>query len=194
MTPSEAATVLTFAAAFDRRTVGETDARAWSMALPNVALDEAQAAIVEHYRESRDFMMPSDVLRIVRRIRGVRATMLPDVVPPSELADEPRREIEWKRVWGDAFIAGHTDGEARAIANRRFDIAEEEPLALDAIPSGSLRDALDRAERGRLDAERLAAIKAEVARREAQKAREVAPVDEVLARHAPDQHEGRKTA
>ena len=133
MNPSEAAIVLTFAAAYDRRTVGEADAKAWALALPHVRVKDAQAAIVEHYTESREFLMPSDVGRIVRRQRTDAHRDITPPPPPRELASEPKREVLWTRTWLDAVMDGSTHDAATAIANAALNIEPEiEPLAIGA--------------------------------------------------------------
>jgi hypothetical protein len=73
VTPSEAAQVLAKAAAFDRRTVGEIDARAWAEVLGHVSLDDALAAVTRHYAGSREWIMPSDVREQVRQIHNDRS-------------------------------------------------------------------------------------------------------------------------
>lgn len=72
MTPSEAAVALGMCAAFDRRTVGETDARAWAEALPDIDITDAKRAIVAHYRERRDWIMPANIYQTVKAERRGR--------------------------------------------------------------------------------------------------------------------------
>lgn len=163
MTPSEAATVLTVASGVDNRTVTPEAATVWSGALrADMSVKEACSAIATHFANSTDYLMPAHINAIVTGWRRERAKILPSVVPPRELSKQPKREVEWQRVWGDAFIAGHSEESARRIANRDFGITEEEPLALEQRPLGSLTAALDRAERDRIAKKRLAEIKVEV--------------------------------
>jgi hypothetical protein len=93
MTPSDAAAALARAAAFDRRTVGEVEARAWAEAFPHFTVDEVVAAIVEHYRATTDFLMPAHVAAIVGRTRAARAqewrTANPHMVPDADPDDVP---------------------------------------------------------------------------------------------------------
>lgn len=130
MKPSEATAVLAVAASFDRRTVGEADARAWAIVLEGVEPQDARDAVIEHYTESREFVFPADVLAIVRRRVREKSRDLPPVTPPRDLADNPKAEIAWTRVWQDAVLAGHTHDRARTIANNQFGIDEGEPLAI----------------------------------------------------------------
>lgn len=103
MNPSEAALVLGVAAAFDRRTVGEADALAWSAALPDVTADEARQAVVDHYRDSSDWVMPSHVRRLALAARRAARAAVPHVDPPPALADDPRTEQAWLRAYAKAF-------------------------------------------------------------------------------------------
>lgn len=89
MNPSEAAELLGVAATFDRRTVGESDAVAWAAALHDITLDDAKRAVVEHYRESREWIMPADVRRRVKAAREARMARHAVPPPPPELADRP---------------------------------------------------------------------------------------------------------
>lgn len=197
MNISDTAALLTYAALGDNRTVTRETALFWSEALRSgITLDEARRAVSQHFGNSTEYLSPAHVNAIVSREREARARILPDVVPPRDLADDPRAEIAWKRIWGDAFIAGQSDERARVIANEQMGIEETEPLALEARPLGSLAEALTHAERKRRDEKRLAEIRNEAARRdkaekrqakeEAETKREPAPVDDVLARHAPE--------
>lgn len=89
MTIEEAIDVLTAAAAFDRRTVGKADAAAWHAALGDLPFEDAQSAVVAHYRDSREWIMPSDIRRRVKALRADRLARTPLPAPPPELADKP---------------------------------------------------------------------------------------------------------
>lgn len=80
MTPADATELLMLAAAFDRRTVGETDARAWAAALNNIPLDDdARASVARHFAESTEWFTPAHLRSIRHRIRAER---LGDTPPP----------------------------------------------------------------------------------------------------------------
>jgi hypothetical protein len=130
MNHADALEVLAVAAAFDRRTVGESDGMAWSVALPNTDMQQAKDAVIQHYTRTDAWVMPSHILAIVAEVNRERERILPPVTPPRDLADEPAREIEWKRIWGDAVIAGHTETKARAIANLRIGVSDDPLLAI----------------------------------------------------------------
>lgn len=98
---AEVALVLTKAAAYDRRTVGEADARAWHEVLGDVELVDALAAVARHYRDSTDWLMPAHLRRLAaqcrdqrQRIEGARAEVL---ALPSRYEDDDDRAVRVKR-------------------------------------------------------------------------------------------------
>lgn len=101
MTPAETAKLLRAAAAYDRRTVGEADVAAWHLAVRDLPLDDALTAVVDHYRESRDFLMPSDVVAGVRRVRSERlrqfARLVEPNMPPSPDPADDDAWYAWQR-------------------------------------------------------------------------------------------------
>ncbi|MDT0608797.1 zinc finger domain-containing protein [Streptomyces lancefieldiae] len=79
MTPSEAAQLLGHCAAFDNRTVGKVDARAWSAALHDVPFDEdAVAAVAAFYGtppkdpSQKLWIQPHNVRTLRTKIRNAR--------------------------------------------------------------------------------------------------------------------------
>lgn len=87
MNASEAAILLGLAAAYDRRTVGEADARAWADALDDIALEDAQDAVKRHYRTSTEWIMPAHVRKGVAAIARERRAELAAVRDP--IPDRP---------------------------------------------------------------------------------------------------------
>lgn len=108
MTPTDAATLLTMAAAFDNRTPSEIAARAWSKALNDVVnVADAEQVIVDHYAKTRDWIMPSDINQGVAAIRRNRTSRIETPQPPASIdGDDVARSIEWQR----AFARGVGDG------------------------------------------------------------------------------------
>ncbi|MFE7017640.1 hypothetical protein ACFVAQ_45525, partial [Streptomyces sp. NPDC057651] len=73
MTPADAAELLTLAAAFDRRTVGEADARAWAAALNSTPLDaDTREAVARHYADTDKWLTPAHVRQQRAKIRAER--------------------------------------------------------------------------------------------------------------------------
>jgi hypothetical protein len=68
-TGKEASELLAFCAAFDRRTVGKSDVAAWLQALGDLGYAECRDAVIAHYRDSREFIMPADIRARVKRVR-----------------------------------------------------------------------------------------------------------------------------
>jgi hypothetical protein len=96
MTPAEAARVLARAAAFDKRTASEVEARAWAEALPEINEADAIEAIVRHYRASTEYLMPGHVRVGARSIIGERqdrAAMQRGLPGPPPATAEARAQI-----------------------------------------------------------------------------------------------------
>lgn len=92
MTPSEAAKLLGHIAAFDRRTVGEVDARAWAAALHDVPCDnDALAAVARFFGTApkdptaRRWIEP-------HHVRSVRAAIRAERIDAANLVHEPLPE------------------------------------------------------------------------------------------------------
>lgn len=146
MTPSQAGEVLTYASAIDNRIVTPEASLLWSQTLrADITVAEAQKAIAAHFGNSTEYLKPAHINAIVDRQRQIRQDNLPQVTPPRDLADEPLREIEWKRIWGDAVIAGHSETKAREIANLRIGVSDDPLLAIGSAEVekqlGTFRDA-----------------------------------------------------
>ena len=92
MKKSEAAQLLAWCAAFDQRTIGDADVLAWSEALsspwvPNLGLEEAQAAVTAHYQATAQRIAPADILKRVKDTRALnmaRALPKAEGVPPND--------------------------------------------------------------------------------------------------------------
>ncbi len=72
MTHDDVVDVLAKAAASDRRKVGEVDVLAWHEIVGRYDRGEALAAVTRHYTETRDWMMPADLIRHIKDIREER--------------------------------------------------------------------------------------------------------------------------
>lgn len=69
MIASEAAQVLTLAAAYDGRTVTQENSMAWAAVLERTPLEPALEAVKVHYRSTREWMMPADVVKGASLVR-----------------------------------------------------------------------------------------------------------------------------
>ena len=106
MTKAEVARLLAVAAAFDQRTTGEEDDVAWLAAVGDLSFTDARTAVIAHYRESRERIMPADIRERVETARARRIADAPPVQIPPELADDPVAANEWKRAQYAAIADG----------------------------------------------------------------------------------------
>lgn len=95
MTKAEVARLLTMIAAFDRRTIGETDVEAWHLVLADLEPTDCADAVREHFASKREWLMPADV-----RTYAVAAAR--------------RREGQRRIAERDARIAAENPGEIHA--------------------------------------------------------------------------------
>lgn len=90
LTRDQVIDLLTCAAAYDRRTIGETDVAAWTLAIGDLPFADAQAAIVAHYSETTDWLMPAHVRTRVKQARALNLARHPVPEPPAEMLDDPQ--------------------------------------------------------------------------------------------------------
>lgn len=72
MDKSEVVLLLAFAGTYDYRKVGDADIEAWHLAVGDLDFEDAKAAVVAHYRNTADRMMPFHVRQGVKVIREER--------------------------------------------------------------------------------------------------------------------------
>ena len=90
MNLTQTAQLLTLAAAYDQRTIGEVDVRAWADLLGGVEYADAQQAVKTHYATETRRVMPVDVIRGARRIADERGAHVdPFAVPAADPDDVP---------------------------------------------------------------------------------------------------------
>lgn len=93
MTPTEAAALLAVCAAYDNRKPDPDTAQAWALALDGIRFHDARDVIVDHYKQSTDWIMPAHVRRGVKKLRGKRLEAMADPIPPADLT--PLQTIAW---------------------------------------------------------------------------------------------------
>lgn len=108
MTPEDVIDVLSKAGAYDNRTIGQVEVVAWHEVIGRYDRDEALDAVARHYGESRDRMMPADLIQHIKAIRNERrahheALALPGRYETDEERDE-RNKAAAKRI-RDEIIA-----------------------------------------------------------------------------------------
>jgi len=133
VTPSEAAALLTYAAAYDNRTISEIAARAWAEALdPRTMFDDGRRIVVEHYSRTRDWIMPADINAASRTIRLARLDRMQTPEPPSSLdADDIPAQLAWQRAYRGAIGDGHDEDAADRIANATVNVTR---IQIEAAP------------------------------------------------------------
>lgn len=104
MTPAEAQMLLGIAASFDNRKPNEEAAIAWAAVLDDYDYTECRDAVVDHYRESREWIMPADVVARVRHKIAERFRAIGTFIPPEEVRDDYELEVKW-RQWANAEVA-----------------------------------------------------------------------------------------
>lgn len=127
MSPAEAAALLAIAAAYDNRKPDADAATAWALALEDYDFADCRTAVVQHYRESRVWMMPVDVIEGVRKIRSQRLDRFGAIrLPPEELRDDLNAQHEWM----NRVRAGVLDG---SITRSDFPELAPPPLDQEAV-------------------------------------------------------------
>ena len=95
MKPTEAAALLTICAAYDNRKPDADAAKAWAMALDGYRFEDCRDAIVAHYRASREWIMPSDVIGAVKKLRTGRLEDVAPIPPPGLDPDDTGAYVRW---------------------------------------------------------------------------------------------------
>jgi hypothetical protein len=117
---TETAALLTLAAAYDQRTIGEADVLAWQAILGPTSFADAQTAVKAHYATKRDRVMPVDVIDGVRKIRNDRLERYESWVQPGpELTAAQYRD--WLRDTRQAIADGWVPPEPAELDKARRD-------------------------------------------------------------------------
>ena len=82
MSPVDAQKLLTICAAYDNRKPDPDAAQAWALALDGLRYEDCRDAVVQHYRVSREWIMPADVRAAVKRVRDGRVDHEVVDIPP----------------------------------------------------------------------------------------------------------------
>ena len=78
----------------------------WLELVGDLNYNDAVQAVRDHYRESREWIMPSDVRHGVARIRQARLDAAGPVEIPEYLADHPAEALAWKQAAVTAIADG----------------------------------------------------------------------------------------
>jgi len=104
---AEVAELLTVIASFDRRTLDDPDVIAWHAVLRDEHLADCREAVVRHYAEKTDWIMPAHVRKGARMIRRERMAALDKYAPDAD-PDDPQ-----------AYIRALRDGRRRTTEGQR---------------------------------------------------------------------------
>lgn len=89
----------------------------WLSMVGDLTYADAAQAVQEHYRESRDWIMPADIRRRVKEMRAERLRLHPVPAPPADLLDDPPAYRKALRESAQAIASGEDDGGPRAIGS-----------------------------------------------------------------------------
>jgi hypothetical protein len=106
MKTTEAAALLTICAAYDNRKPDADQAKAWAMALDGLRFEDCREAIVQHYRASREWIMPADVVSAVKKTRTSRLEDVAPSPPPGLDPDDTGAYAHWLAVVRQAIADG----------------------------------------------------------------------------------------
>lgn len=106
MSTDEVIDLLTLMASYDRRKVGEADVAAWYAAMGDLAFSDSRDAVIAHYRDSTEWIMPAHVRRRVAAIRQARLDAAGPTEIPQELANRPIEAREWLQRTRNAIADG----------------------------------------------------------------------------------------
>lgn len=91
MNAEETGRVLAKCASYDNRKIGDADVIAWYQVLSDLPYSDCIAAVIGHYTDSPERIMPAHVRGRVKAIRRDRLAREIVPAPSAELADEPGR-------------------------------------------------------------------------------------------------------
>lgn len=106
MSTDEVIDLLTLMASYDRRKVGEADVAAWYAAMGDLAFSDSRDAVIAHYRDSTEWIMPAHVRRRVAATRQARLDAAGPTEIPQDLANRPIEAREWLQRTRNAIADG----------------------------------------------------------------------------------------
>ena len=94
MNATEASELVALMALYDNRKASDPDVVAWLKVIGDLDYADCETAILAHYRETRERIMPADVRIRVKALRRARLEREIVPAPPPEVTDEPGRYRE----------------------------------------------------------------------------------------------------
>lgn len=109
---TETGALLALISAYDNRNFNEETTAAWYDLLSPYTLAEAKHAVKKHYSESRDWLMPADVLRIIKTERRNRLAKVETIVPSRADMTDTAAELVTAKALSKAIASGELTPEA----------------------------------------------------------------------------------
>ncbi len=109
---SEAGEVMELINMYDNRQVTKEVSTAWYDLIHPYTLDEAKYAVKKHYSETRDWLMPADVLRIIKTERRARLAKVETIVPSRADMTDTAAELATTKSLSKAIASGELTPEA----------------------------------------------------------------------------------
>jgi hypothetical protein len=106
MTKSETAKLLTLIAAFDRRTIGDTDVEAWHLVLADLTAEDCAEAVRQHFTENTTWLMPAEVRRLATAAARRRIGSQKEAARQRQIEAANRGEISDRSQPLRALMAG----------------------------------------------------------------------------------------
>ena len=126
MNADEMGLLLAKCASYDRRKTGEAEVIAWLQVLGDLRYADCEQAVIGHYAETREWIMPADIRTRVKEARHQRIKEAGGVpAPPPELLDDPAAYSAALQAAATALADGR-DPEAAMAAITRQRVREVE--------------------------------------------------------------------
>ena len=109
---TETGELLALISAYDNRNFNKETTAAWYDLLSPYTLAEAKHAVKKHYAESRDWLMPADVLRIIKTERRNRLARVETIVPSRADMTSTAAELATTKALSKAIASGELTPEA----------------------------------------------------------------------------------
>ena len=109
---TETGQLLALISAYDNRNFNEETTAAWYDLLSPYTLAEAKYAAKKHYAESRDWLMPADVLRIIKAQHRANLAAVGSIVPSRADMTSTAAELATTKALSKAIASGELTAEA----------------------------------------------------------------------------------
>ena len=119
MNAGETSRILALCASYDRRKTGEADVLAWHRIIGDLPFTDCEQAVLAHYGETTDWIMPAHVRNRVKEARRERILTAGIPAPPPELLDDPPAYSAALQAAATAIADGRDPDAAMAAITRQ---------------------------------------------------------------------------